>query len=135
MNRLSRGTVAVGALQVTSQVNAAGNIAQTRTVTNIADGGSMAMTAAGLTGGIVTATLTTPRSISFPTAATIIALIGSTTDATVNFSYINLAAFVATHTVATGTTIVGAATTAASVSSQWAAKVTSSSAVVIYRLS
>ena len=89
-NRITRGNAVVGGLTVV------GNLQQIRTVTNIADGASMVHTVAGMQGGITTATLTTARTITTPTAAAIIAATGSVVGTSFKFSYINLAAFVAT---------------------------------------
>ena len=83
--------------------------------------------------GIVTATLTTSRNIQLPTAASIITLIGSVVGPTIEFTYINLAAQVATFTVNTNTTIVGAAAVAASVSARFLVTVATATTVVVYR--
>jgi len=129
-NRITRGNAVVGGLTVTSSLK------QLRTVTNIADGASMVHTTAGILGGITTATLTTARSITTPTAAAIIAELGSVVGTSVKFSYINLAAFVATLLGGTGVTIVGLATTAATAgqASRWQVVVTAPTTVSIYRI-
>ena len=115
-----------------------GNLVQTRSINDIADHAtSMAITAAQLLAGILTATPTTTRNIALPLAADIIALIGATVGATVQFTFINLsgtAGNIATFTGVTGTTIVGSAATAGGpVSSRWIARVASATTVVVYR--
>ena len=114
-----------------------GNLVQTRSINDIADGGSMGITAAQLVAGIVTSTPTTTRNIALPAPADIIALIGATVGATVQFTFINLsgtAGNIATFTGVTGTTIVGSAATAGGpVSSRWIARVASATTVVVYR--
>lgn len=129
-NRITRGNAVVGGLTVTA------NLKQLRTVTNIADGASMVLTTAGILGGIHTATLTTARATTTPTAAALIAELGSVVGTSVKFSYINLAAFVATMTGGTGVTIVGLATTAATagLASRWQVVVTAPTTVSIYRI-
>jgi len=129
-NRITRGNAVVGGLTVTSSLK------QLRTVTNIADGASMVHTTAGILGGITTATLTTARSITTPTAAAIIAELGSVVGTSVKFSYINLAAFVATLLGGTGVTIVGLAITAATAgqASRWQVVVTAPTTVSVYRI-
>ena len=129
-NRITRGNAVVGGLTVTA------NLKQLRTVTNIADGASMVLTTAGILGGIHTATLTTARATTTPTAAALIAELGSVVGTSVKFSYINLAAFVATMTGGTGVTIVGLATTAATAgqASRWQVVVTAPTTVSVYRI-
>ena len=129
-NRITRGNAVVGGLTVTA------NLKQLRTVTNIADGASMVLTTAGILGGIHTATLTTARATTTPTAAALIAELGSVVGTSVKFSYINLAAFVATMTGGTGVTIVGLATTAATagLASRWQVVVTAPTTVSVYRI-
>ena len=130
-NRITRGNAVVGGLTIT------GNLKQLQAVTNIADGASMVLTTAGILGGIHTATLTTARAITTPTAVAIIAELGSVVGTSVQFSYINLAAFVATMTGGTGVTIVGLATTAATagLASRWEVVVTAPTTVSVYRIS
>ena len=130
-NKITRGKALVGGLTVT------GNLQQIRTVTNIADGASMVLTVAGMQGGIHTATLTTARAITTPTAAALIAELGSVVGTSVQYSYINLAAYVATLTAGTGVTIVGLATTAATagLASRWEVIVTAPTTVSVYRIS
>ena len=129
-NRITRGNAVVGGLTIT------GNLKQLQAVTNIADGASMVLTTAGILGGIHTATLTTARATTTPTAAALIAELGSVVGTSVKFSYINLAAFVATMTGGTGVTIVGLATTAATagLASRWQVVVTAPTTVSIYRI-
>jgi hypothetical protein len=130
----TRGDIlAGGRLDISGNTLIYGNITDIRTVNDIADGASMVVTAAQIAAGIVTATLSTGRNIQLPTAASIVALLGSAVGTTIEFTYINLAAQVATFTVNTGTTIVGAATVAASVSARWLVRVTSATTVVVYR--
>ena len=129
-NRITRGNAVVGGLTIT------GNLKQLQVVTNIADGASMVHTTAGITGGITTATLTTARTITTPTAAALISELGAVVGTSVQFSYINLAAFVATLAGGTGVTIVGLATTVATAghASRWEVVVTAPTTVSIYRI-
>ena len=129
-NQITRGNAVVGALTVK------GSLKQLQTVTNIADGTSMVHTTAGILGGITTATLTTARTITTPTAAALIAELGAVVGTSVQFSYINLAAFVATLAGGTGVTIVGLATTAATagLASRWEVVVTAPTTVSVYRI-
>jgi hypothetical protein len=130
-NRITRGNAVVGGLTIT------GNLKQLQAVTNIADGASMVHTTAGILGGITTATLTTARTITTPTAAALVAELGAVVGTSVQFSYINLAAYVATLTAGTGVTIVGLATTAATagLASRWEVVVTAPTTVSVYRIS
>ena len=129
-NQITRGNAVVGALTVK------GSLKQLQSVTNIADGASMVHTTAGILGGITTATLTTARTITTPTAAALIAELGAVVGTSVQFSYIILAAFVATLAGGTGVTIVGLATTAATAgfASRWEVVVTAPTTVSIYRI-
>ena len=129
-NRITRGNAVVGGLTIT------GNLKQLQAVTNIADGASMVHTTAGILGGITTATLTAARTITTPTAAVLVAELGAVVGTSVQFSYINLAAFVATLAGGTGVTIVGLATTAATagLASRWEVVVTAPTTVSIYRI-
>jgi hypothetical protein len=129
-NQITRGNAVVGALTVKSQLK------QLKSVTNIADGTSMVHTTAGILGGITTATLTTARTITTPTAAALIAELGAVVGTSVQFSYINLAAYVATLAGGTGVTIVGLATTAATagLASRWEVVVTAPTTVSVYRI-
>ena len=130
-NQITRGNAVVGGLTVKGQLK------QLQSVTNIADGASMVHTTAGILGGITTATLTAGRTITTPTAAALIAELGAVVGTSVQFSYINLAAFVATLAGGTGVTIVGLATTAATAgfASRWEVVVTAPTTVSIYRIS
>lgn len=130
-NQITRGNAVVGALTVK------GSLKQLQAVTNIADGASMVHTTAGILGGITTATLTTARTITTPTAAALIAELGAVVGTSVQFSYINLAAYVATLAGGTGVTIVGLATTAATAgfASRWEVVVTAPTTVSVYRIS
>jgi hypothetical protein len=129
-NRITRGNAVVGALTVT------GDFKELRTVTNIADGASMVLPIAAQQGGIVTSTLTTARTITTGTAASIISALGAVVGTSITYSYINLGAFVATLSGGTGVTIVGLATTAATAgqASHWTVVVTSPTTVSIYRM-
>ena len=129
-NQITRGNAVVGGLTVKGQLK------QLQTVTNIADGASMVHTTAGILGGITTATLTTARTITTPTATALIAELGAVVGTSVQFSYINLAAFVATLAGGTGVTIVGLATTAATAgtASRWQVVVTAPTTVSVYRI-
>ena len=130
-NQITRGNAVVGGLTVKGQLK------QLQSVTNIADGASMVHTTAGILGGITTATLTTARTITTPTATALIAELGAVVGTSVQFSYINLAAYVATLTAGTGVTIVGLATTAATagLASRWEVVVTAPTTVSVYRIS
>ena len=129
-NQITRGNAVVGGITVKGQLK------QLQSVTNIADGASMVLTTAGILGGINTATLTTARAITTPTAAALISELGAVVGTSVQYSYINLAAFVATLTAGTGVTIVGLATTAATAgtASRWEVVVTAPTTVSIYRI-
>ena len=129
-NRITRGNAVVGSLTITGQLQ------QVQAVTNIADGASMVLPIAAIQGGIVTSTLTTARTITTGTAASIISALGSVVGTSVQYSYINLAAYVATLSGGTGVTIVGLATTAATAgqASRWQVVVTAPTTVSIYRI-
>jgi len=129
-NRITRGNAVVGSLTVTGQLQ------QVQAVTNIADGASMVLPIAAIQGGIVTSTLTTARTITTGTAASIISALGSVVGTAAQYSYINLAAYVATLSGGTGVTIVGLATTAATAgqASRWEVVVTAPTTVSIYRI-
>jgi hypothetical protein len=129
-NQITRGNAVVGALTVK------GSLKQLQSVTNIADGASMVHTTAGILGGITTATLTTARTITTPTAAALIAELGAVVGTSVQFSYINLAAYVATLAPGNGVTIVGLTTTAATAgqASRWEVVVTAPTTVSVYRI-
>lgn len=134
----SVGEVNVGTdLEVADDAYVTGAFGKGVSVNNIADGGSMAFTAANLLAGIVTATPTQARDLQAPTAEALIEAVDADTETGLGFEFtiINLAA--STHaltlTVNTGTTIVGSATIAAASSATFVARLASTSAVVIYR--
>ncbi|NBR70498.1 MAG: hypothetical protein EBT75_00115 [Proteobacteria bacterium] len=121
---------------VAGDLSVTGQFQQIRSLANIADGGSMAATAAQVvTSRIITATPTTARNIQLPAAADIIALTGSTVGTTVEFLVVNLAAttHALTLTVNTGTTIQGSATIAANTNNAFLVRVASSTTVVVYK--
>jgi hypothetical protein len=142
-NRLTKGNAYVGALVVNSDLQVQddtyinGHLGVDISVNNIADGASMAFTAANLLAGIVTATPTTGRTLSAPAAADLIAAVTPITPTGVGFEFVVINLASATHALtlgtATGTTIVGSATIAAASSATFVARIASSSAVVIYR--
>lgn len=107
------------------------------TVTNIADGGSMAVTAAGILGGIVTATPTAGRNIQLPTGAAMDLSSEFNVSEGIEWSVITLAAFALTLTVNTGHTIVGAAATAGTsgAAARFRTVKTAADTFVTYRLS
>ena len=104
--------------------------------TNIADGGSMAFTAASLLGGIVTATPTAGRNVQLPTGAALDAASEFAIGDSIDFSLITLAAFALTITVNTGVTIVGAPATAATAGApaRFRARKTAADTFVVYRI-
>jgi hypothetical protein len=142
-NRITRGNASVGALtvntdlQVGDDIYVAGHMGNNIAVNNIADGGSMAITAAQLLNGIVTATPTAARGLAAPTAESLIAAVTPATATGLGFEFtvINLAS--ATHVltlgVATGTTIVGLDTIQPATSATFVARIASGTTVVIYR--
>jgi hypothetical protein len=103
---------------------------------DIADGGSMIMTAANVLSGIITATPTASRNVQLPTGANLELATEWAIDEGVDFSLITLAAFALTITVNTGVTIVGSAATAATTGSAAAFRVrkTALNTFVVYRL-
>jgi hypothetical protein len=103
---------------------------------NIADGGSMVMTAADLLTSIVTATPTTGRNIQLPTAAALEAATSFAIDDSFDFSLITLAAFALTITVNTGVTIVGSAATGAGAgaAARYRIRKTAANTFVVYRI-
>lgn len=120
---------------VSGDLSVTGQLKQVRSLANIADGGSMAATAANVvTSRIITATPTEARNIQLPAAAEIIALTGATVGTTVEFLVVNLAA--STHaltlTVNTGTTIQGSASIAANTNQSFLVRVASGTTVVVY---
>lgn len=142
-NRITRGNASVGALTVNTDLQigddayVAGHIGYNVVINDIADGASMAFTAANLLEGIVTATPTAARGLAVPTASSIIAAVQPTTlvGQSFEFTVINLAP--ATHAltigVAAGTTLIGNMTIAAATSATFIARIATSSTVVIYR--
>lgn len=121
---------------VSGDLSVTGQFKHIRSIANIADGGSMAATAANVvTSRIITATPTEARNIQLPTAAAIIALTGATVGTTVEFLVVNLAA--STHaltlTVNTDLTIQGSAAVAANTNGSFLARVASATTVVVYR--
>lgn len=143
LNRITRGNASVGALTVNTDVQigddvyVAGHLGYSVNINDIADGASMAFTAANLLDGIVTATPTAARDLTAPTAASIIAAVTPATPVGQSFEFtvINLAAttHALTLAVATGTTFIGSKVVAAATSATFIARIASSSAVVIYR--
>jgi len=129
----TRGDIlAGGRLDLSGNALIYGNISDIRTVGDI--GVATAVTAAQIAGGIVTANLAAARSIQLPTGGDIIALLGTAVGTTIEFTYINLAAtHVATFTVNTDTTIIGAATVAGSTSARFLVRVATGPVVVVYR--
>jgi len=134
-NRLTKGKALFGSI-VSSGTVRANLLSQQRSINNIADGASMAISAANVVAGVVTATPTTARNIQAPTASTLLsALAGETVGDSIEVTIINLSASAAnmTLTVNTGTTIVGSATIASASSATFVVRFASSSAVVFYR--
>jgi hypothetical protein len=134
----STGEVNVGTdLEVADDAYVTGAFGKGVAVTNIADGASMAFTAANLLSGIVTATPTEARNIQAPTASALITAVDADTETGLGFEFtiINLAG--ATHaltlTVNTGTELVGSVTIAAASSATFVARLAATDAVVIYR--
>jgi len=132
----SLGATSVSSLSVSGNVDVTGQLKQIRSLANIADGGSMAATAAQVVSSrIITATPTAGRNIQLPTAATIIALTGATVGTTVEFLVANLAA--STHdltlTVNTNLTIQGSAVVSAATNGSFLARVTTATTVVVFR--
>ena len=103
---------------------------------NIADGGSMAMTAANLLTSIITATPTASRDIQLPTAASLEAATAFAIDDSFDFSLITLAAFALTLTVNTGVTIVGGPATGAGAgaAARFRLRKTAANTFVVYRI-
>jgi len=103
---------------------------------NIADGGSMVVTAAELLTSIITATPTASRNIQLPTAAALEAATVFAIDDSFDFSVITLAAFALTLTVNTGVTIVGSAATGAGAgaAARFRLRKTAASTFVVYRI-
>jgi hypothetical protein len=121
---------------VAPQIGNDGNWQNQPAPANIADGGSMVMTAAELLTSIVTATPTTGRSIQLPTAATLEAATVFAIDDSFDFSVITLAAFALTITVNTGVTIVGGAATGATsgAAARFRLRKTAANTFIVYRI-
>ena len=103
---------------------------------NIADGGSMAATAANVLTGIITATPTASRDIQLPTGANLDLATEWAIGDSFDFSVITLAAFALTLTVNTNVTIVGSAATAATsgASARFRCRKTAADTFVVYRI-
>jgi len=135
-------TIQAGASGVLYSVGAApqigndGNWQNQPAPANIADGASMAMTAAELLTSIITATPTASRNIQLPTAATLEAATVFAIDDSFDFSVITLAAFALTITVNTGVTIVGGAATGAGSGSaaRFRLRKTAANTFIVYRI-
>ena len=103
---------------------------------NIADGGSMAATAANVLTGIITATPTASRDIQLPTGANLDLATEWAIGDSFDFSVITLAAYALTLTVNTNVTIVGSAATAATAgaSARFRCRKTAADTFVVYRI-
>ena len=103
---------------------------------NIADGGSMAATAANVLTGIITATPTASRDIQLPTGANLDLATEWAIGDSFDFSVITLAAYALTLTVNTNVTIVGSAATAATsgASARFRCRKTAANTFVVYRI-
>jgi hypothetical protein len=103
---------------------------------DIADSGSMVMTAGQLLTSIITSTPTTGRNIQLPTAASLESTTSFAINDSFDFSVITLAAFALTLTVNTGVTIVGSASTGAASGSaaRFRLRKTAASTFVVYRI-
>ena len=103
---------------------------------NIADGGSMLLTAADILSGIVTATPTTGRNVQLPTGANMDLGSEFAIGDSIDWSLITLAAFALTITVNTTMTIVGAAATAGTTgaAARFRTRKTAADTFVTYRL-
>lgn len=136
-NRLTKGNGLFGGLRASGAIRSSERSTEKRAANTVADGGSMAITAAQFyTDGVISATPTATRNIQAPTAASIIALAANyQTGDSFKVTLINLAA--ATHglvlTVNTGLTIVGSATVAAASSGTFLVRIASATSVVCYR--
>jgi hypothetical protein len=134
-NRLTKGKALFGSIVSNGTVKA-NLLTQQKSVNNITDGGSMAISAANALAGIVTSTPTTARNIQAPTATSLLsAMAGEATGDCFEVTIINLSASAATLTltVNTGTTIVGSPAIVSASSATFIVRVASSSAVVFYR--
>jgi hypothetical protein len=103
---------------------------------NIADGASMAATAANVLTSIITATPTASRDIQLPTGAALDLATEFAIDDSFDFSVITLAAFALTLTVNTGVTIVGSPATGAGAgaAARFRIRKTAASTFVVYRI-
>ena len=103
---------------------------------NIADGGSMAATAANVLTSIITATPTASRDIQLPTGTALDLATEWAIDDSFDFSVITLAAFALTLTVNTGVTIVGSAATGAGTgaAARFRLRKTAANTFVVYRI-
>ena len=103
---------------------------------NIADGGSMAATAANVLTGIITATPTASRDIQLPTGTNLDLATEWAIGDSFDFSVITLAAYALTLTVNTDVTIVGSAATAATTgaSARFRCRKTAANTFVVYRI-
>jgi len=103
---------------------------------DIADGASMAATAANVLTSIITATPTASRNIQLPTGAALDLATEFAVDESFDFSVITLAAFALTLTVNTGVTIVGSAATGAGAgaAARFRLRKTAASTFVVYRI-
>jgi len=104
--------------------------------TDIADGGSMAFTAASLLSGIVTATPSAGRNVQLPTGAVLDAATEFAIGDSFDWSLITLAAFALTITVNTNMTIVGAPATAGTsgATARFRTRKTAADTFVTYRI-
>lgn len=104
---------------------------------DIADGGSMALTAAAMLGGIVTATPTTGRNVQLPLGSALDAAGTFAVGDSFDWTLITLAAFALTITVNTNMTIVGAAATAGTsgAAARFRTRKTAANTFVTYRIS
>ena len=103
---------------------------------NIADGGSMAATAANVLTGIITATPTASRDIQLPTGTNLDLATEWAIGDSFDFSVITLAAFALTLTVNTGVTIVGGPATgsASGAAARFRIRKTAANTFVVYRI-
>lgn len=103
---------------------------------NIADGGSMIMTAAEVLTGIVTATPSAGRNVQLPTGANLDLATEWAIGDSFDFSLITLAAFALTITVNTNVTIVGSPATAGTSGAvaRFRIRKTAADTFVVYRI-
>jgi hypothetical protein len=104
---------------------------------NIADGGSMIMTAAELLTGIVTSTITQNRNLQLPTGTNLDLATEWAIGDSFDFTIMTLGAFILTLTVNTDVTIVGSAVTAATAGSaaRFRLRKTAANTFIVYRIS